>query len=247
MFCIKVLVALITEICFVTFFLTAISAGRFSSWWVCPQCWRSCSVWSCGAWTNPGTSYPKTVLSWAPSVTQRDLLCCEECQHFTKIHPCLFLPLQLFLFELQLQHDSAELHVQVVGSLQFPLVMLTDVQSVPVKKKTKKTGCWCHCARAWQNPPSLQCARTLSTDFTHKGKHKGDPEQNQRQRESPSVWINTTHRIKPTSAPPCVGWWVPRPVGGYRSPRIWSSQSAVWLLLATRPDRKKRCLFTNAP
>lgn len=140
MFCIKVLVALITEICFVTFFLTAISVGRFSSWWVCPRCWRSCSVWSCGAWTNPGTSYPKTVLSWAPSVTQRDLLCCEECQHFTKIHSCLFLPLQLFLFELQLQHDSAELHVQVVGSLQFPLVMLTDVQSMPVEKKKKQAA-----------------------------------------------------------------------------------------------------------
>lgn len=47
----------------------------------------------------------------------------------------LFVPLQLFLFELQLQHDSAELHVKVVSPLQFPLIVLANVQSMPEKKK----------------------------------------------------------------------------------------------------------------
>lgn len=36
--------------------------------------------------------------------------------------------MQLLLFDLQLQHDGIELHVQVVGSLQLPLVVLPDVQ-----------------------------------------------------------------------------------------------------------------------
>lgn len=34
---------------------------------------------------------------------------------------------ELLLPHLQLQHDSAELHVQVIGSLQLPLVVLTDI------------------------------------------------------------------------------------------------------------------------
>ena len=38
---------------------------------------------------------------------------------------------QLLLLELQLQHDGVELHVQVVGSLQLPLVVLPDVQRMP--------------------------------------------------------------------------------------------------------------------
>lgn len=42
-----------------------------------------------------------------------------------------FLPLQLFLFKLQLQHNSAQLHVEIVSSLQFPLVVLTNIQSMP--------------------------------------------------------------------------------------------------------------------
>lgn len=42
-----------------------------------------------------------------------------------------FILEQLLLFNLQLQHDSVELHVKIVGSLQFPLIVLPDVQSVP--------------------------------------------------------------------------------------------------------------------
>lgn len=45
----------------------------------------------------------------------------------------LFLPLQLFLFKLQLQHNSAQLHVEIVSSLQFPLIVLTNIQSMPEK------------------------------------------------------------------------------------------------------------------
>lgn len=48
----------------------------------------------------------------------------------------LFLPLQLFLFKLQLQHDSTQLHVQIVSSLQFPLVVLTNIQSMSERKNT---------------------------------------------------------------------------------------------------------------
>lgn len=44
------------------------------------------------------------------------------------------VPLQLFLFELQLQHHSTELHVKVVSPLQLPLIVLTDVQSMPENK-----------------------------------------------------------------------------------------------------------------
>lgn len=46
-----------------------------------------------------------------------------------------FAPLQLFLFELQLQHDGTELHVKVVSPLQFPLIVLANVQSMPKKKR----------------------------------------------------------------------------------------------------------------
>lgn len=48
----------------------------------------------------------------------------------------LFLPLQLFLLKLQLQHDSTQLHVQIVSSLQFPLVVLTNIQSMSERKNT---------------------------------------------------------------------------------------------------------------
>lgn len=46
-----------------------------------------------------------------------------------RFHPLVgfFLPLQLFLLQLQLQHDSTQLHVQVVSSLQLPLVVLADI------------------------------------------------------------------------------------------------------------------------
>lgn len=40
------------------------------------------------------------------------------------------LPEQLPLLELQLQHEGIKLHVQVVGSLQLPFVVLPDVQGV---------------------------------------------------------------------------------------------------------------------
>ena len=45
------------------------------------------------------------------------------------------IPLQLSLFELQLQHDCIQFHVEVVGPLQLPLIVLTDVQSMPEKTK----------------------------------------------------------------------------------------------------------------
>lgn len=44
----------------------------------------------------------------------------------------VFLLVQFFLFELQLQHDGVELHVEIVGSLQLPLVVLPDVQCMSV-------------------------------------------------------------------------------------------------------------------
>ncbi len=49
----------------------------------------------------------------------------------------VFILEQFFLFDLQLQHDGVELHVQVVGSLQFPLVVLPDVQ-----RMSKWRGKW---------------------------------------------------------------------------------------------------------
>ena len=47
---------------------------------------------------------------------------------------------QLLLLELQLQHDGVELHVQVVGSLQLPLVVLPDVQSMPAGRGEDRGG-----------------------------------------------------------------------------------------------------------
>ena len=47
---------------------------------------------------------------------------------------------QLLLLELQLQHDGVELHVQVVGSLQLPLVVLPDVQSMPAGPAGRTEG-----------------------------------------------------------------------------------------------------------
>lgn len=44
--------------------------------------------------------------------------------------------MQFFLFEFQLQHNGVKLHVQIVGSLQFPFIVLPDVQGVP-RDKTK--------------------------------------------------------------------------------------------------------------
>ena len=35
---------------------------------------------------------------------------------------------EFLLSDLQLQHDGAQLHVQVVGSLQLPLIVFPDVQ-----------------------------------------------------------------------------------------------------------------------
>lgn len=38
---------------------------------------------------------------------------------------------KFLLPDLQLQHDGTELHVKIVGSLQFPLIMLPDVKCMP--------------------------------------------------------------------------------------------------------------------
>lgn len=40
----------------------------------------------------------------------------------------VFILKQLLLFDLQLQHDSIQFHVEVIGSLQLPLVVFSDVQ-----------------------------------------------------------------------------------------------------------------------
>ena len=50
------------------------------------------------------------------------------------------IPLQLFLFELQLKHDGVELHVEVVGFLQLPLVVLTNVQRMPEEQTQTEGG-----------------------------------------------------------------------------------------------------------
>lgn len=42
-----------------------------------------------------------------------------------------FLLVQFFFFDFQLQHNGVKLHVQIVGSLQFPFIVLPDVQGVP--------------------------------------------------------------------------------------------------------------------
>lgn len=44
----------------------------------------------------------------------------------------IFILVQFFLFDFQLQHDGVELHVEIVGSLQLPLVVLPDVQRMSV-------------------------------------------------------------------------------------------------------------------
>lgn len=58
----------------------------------------------------------------------------------------VFILVQFFLFDLQLQHDGVELHVEIVGSLQFPLVVLPDVQGMSVWRgkdlNAKKTEVW---------------------------------------------------------------------------------------------------------
>ena len=48
----------------------------------------------------------------------------------------LYVLHEVLLADLQLQHDGAQLHVQVVGSLQLPLVVLPDVQCMPVTTHT---------------------------------------------------------------------------------------------------------------
>ena len=42
----------------------------------------------------------------------------------------MWLPEQLPFLQLQLQHKGIKFHVQVVGSLQFPLIVFPDVQSM---------------------------------------------------------------------------------------------------------------------
>lgn len=55
--------------------------------------------------------------------------------------------MQFFLFDFQLQHNGVQLHVQVVGSLQLPFIVLPDVQGMPEGKR--RTFLYiCHrCAR----------------------------------------------------------------------------------------------------
>lgn len=44
---------------------------------------------------------------------------------------------ELLLSDLQLQHDRAELHVQVVGSLQLPLIVFADIQCMSENRKSR--------------------------------------------------------------------------------------------------------------
>lgn len=45
----------------------------------------------------------------------------------------VFILKQLLLFDLQLQHDSIQFHVEVIGSLQLPLVVFSDVQCMSAR------------------------------------------------------------------------------------------------------------------
>lgn len=55
----------------------------------------------------------------------------KSCLYTGNLQLCA-LPEQLFLFQLQLEHDSIQLHVKVVCSFQLPLIVLSDVQGMPV-------------------------------------------------------------------------------------------------------------------
>lgn len=48
--------------------------------------------------------------------------------------------MQFFLFDLQLQHDGVQLHVEIVGSLQFPLVVLPDVQRMSERRGKQQSA-----------------------------------------------------------------------------------------------------------
>jgi len=72
------------------------------------------------------------------------------------------VPLQLFLFELQLQHDRAELHVKVVRSIQLPLVVLADVQSMPWEKEKRLLMSLCIRMRSFESSTKdLHSARSF--------------------------------------------------------------------------------------
>ena len=53
---------------------------------------------------------------------------------------CIYILHKFFLPDFQLQHNGTELHVEVVGSFQLPLIVLPDVQCMPegsIKKEAK--------------------------------------------------------------------------------------------------------------
>ncbi len=110
---------------------------------------------------------------------------------------------QLFLSHLQLQHDSAELHVQVIGSLQFPLVMLSDIQSVSETQETVS---------------HLQLKLSASRSVFGL---------------SALTWARLF-----------CGESAPRPVGGCRCLRSWSSRNASSLPLST-PSATDKIIRVN--
>lgn len=54
----------------------------------------------------------------------------------TLLFHCLLSLEELLLPHLQLQHDGAQLHVQIVSPLQLPLIVLPDIQSMPADEST---------------------------------------------------------------------------------------------------------------
>lgn len=83
----------------------------------------------------------------------------------TNLFVGLFLPLQLFLFKLQLQHDSTQLHVQIVSPLQFPLIVLTNIQSMPDRKNAVSI-------RLYQQTQSITAVNRPSCGLTYMCKYK---------------------------------------------------------------------------
>lgn len=72
-------------------------------------------------------------------------------------------PEQLFLLQLQLQHERVELHVKVVGPFQLALVVLPDVQSMPRDGEGEKKAINHLIPVTWNNSLSrAECVKLIS-------------------------------------------------------------------------------------
>lgn len=56
----------------------------------------------------------------------------------------IWLPEELPLLELQLQHKGIKFHVQVVGSLQLPFIVFPDVQGMSEMGRRVPEVSWLH-------------------------------------------------------------------------------------------------------